>query len=764
MILENLKREAKRGMIEPPRTKAAYIPERLITLFNRMNQSKITCITAPAGYGKTTLVKHWSQMSKVSFTWWNMAQQTHLLEQMEHLLLNAHKQKRVIVLDNFHLLNQQSIVDMMKRLIVESHSRVKFIILSRNFLTEIKSMLDLHHASFHLMPDELKLTFQESAQWIEQQPGANLFDITEQQLQEIFDITDGCPKLLQIAYQNYCGEGIPLIDKKGRLAPLLEKYVIQEWMDSYPTEFWQQLQPIALTPYFSLELARDLVDINQASPIDSLEKHFLLKKMLVKNNWMYRFHPMVRAVMNERFQAGNKTKQDIMINISRFLGEEGLLKEAIEIALQSGHDELALNYIKEIGSEMLQLQEYSVLVDWFHHIDNHNLSRDKEALLLYQWASDMIKLNQGELDVHLIKNRKVDSWTKFISLNQGHIPFIRGQFGPGGNIQLFLDDQRKLDEDKEQKAFSPYFQLAFAEALYEINDLDAAQDHIENLWNYPVTNSQPGLSIPALWLDLLCYKQKGNINRVHYLTEEIYYRSLQTDSPIWRRIGHSIKIYTSMNEGFLEEAEEWLADQKGLLHLYWNEWTTFEYFIFARALLFFKEYEEASNLLNRMVTSTSIERSTGAHLERRILQTLTAIKLNHVDEAKKHLEESLEIGNKYGFKRAFLDEDPQLFSIFHLVENELPSHLQSFRTQLLQLANKEGLKDVKENPKTKDALTVREIEILNHIQQGHSNRVISNQMHITEGTVKGHIHRIFKKLGVKNRIQAVKKANEQLIF
>ncbi len=49
-------------------------------------------------------------------------------------------------------------------------------------------------------------------------------------------------------------------------------------------------------------------------------------------------------------------------------------------------------------------------------------------------------------------------------------------------------------------------------------------------------------------------------------------------------------------------------------------------------------------------------------------------------------------------------------------------------------------------------LTPREIEIMRLVAKGKSNREIGANLLITEGTVKIHLHNIYKKLGVCNRV------------
>lgn len=59
-----------------------------------------------------------------------------------------------------------------------------------------------------------------------------------------------------------------------------------------------------------------------------------------------------------------------------------------------------------------------------------------------------------------------------------------------------------------------------------------------------------------------------------------------------------------------------------------------------------------------------------------------------------------------------------------------------------------------------EPLSNRELEILQHIATGASNREIANALFIAEGTVKNHVTNILGKLNVRDRTQAALKAKE----
>ncbi|MDY0295229.1 MAG: helix-turn-helix transcriptional regulator [Acholeplasmataceae bacterium] len=111
---------------------------------------------------------------------------------------------------------------------------------------------------------------------------------------------------------------------------------------------------------------------------------------------------------------------------------------------------------------------------------------------------------------------------------------------------------------------------------------------------------------------------------------------------------------------------------------------------------------------------------------------------NDVQKAKVILEEAIEMYHK-----------KQLRAPFFLYPYQCESLIRKLDPTIYKRAPK--LDDI-------DALTNRELDILDLINQGKSNGEISNILFISEGTVKWHINHILAKLGVKNRVEALNKA------
>jgi LuxR family maltose regulon positive regulatory protein len=63
-----------------------------------------------------------------------------------------------------------------------------------------------------------------------------------------------------------------------------------------------------------------------------------------------------------------------------------------------------------------------------------------------------------------------------------------------------------------------------------------------------------------------------------------------------------------------------------------------------------------------------------------------------------------------------------------------------------------------------EPLSLREQEVLQLIEAGHSNQEIASKLFISIPTVKRHISNIYAKLGVKSRTQAIALKKELKLF
>jgi DNA-binding NarL/FixJ family response regulator len=76
----------------------------------------------------------------------------------------------------------------------------------------------------------------------------------------------------------------------------------------------------------------------------------------------------------------------------------------------------------------------------------------------------------------------------------------------------------------------------------------------------------------------------------------------------------------------------------------------------------------------------------------------------------------------------------------------------------LVVALAEELQDARERDRRAETLTAREVEVLQLLAFGHTNKDIAQQLFISSDTVKTHLEHIFEKLGTSDRTAAVAEA------
>jgi len=59
------------------------------------------------------------------------------------------------------------------------------------------------------------------------------------------------------------------------------------------------------------------------------------------------------------------------------------------------------------------------------------------------------------------------------------------------------------------------------------------------------------------------------------------------------------------------------------------------------------------------------------------------------------------------------------------------------------------------DPENREVLNAREMEILQLMSQGFSNKEIGEKIHFSQGTVKDYVHNILLKLNARNRVEAI---------
>jgi LuxR family maltose regulon positive regulatory protein len=135
-------------------------------------------------------------------------------------------------------------------------------------------------------------------------------------------------------------------------------------------------------------------------------------------------------------------------------------------------------------------------------------------------------------------------------------------------------------------------------------------------------------------------------------------------------------------------------------------------------------------------------------------------------QAVDYMIRAVELAIEPGFMTLFLEEGPELVPILTAVaDHEYSSdQVMKYARGLLQAFAERGQelpgRSILTSDQLREQLTPREMEVLQLIAAGHSNRAIADQLFIAVRTVKKHASNIYGKLGVGSRTQAVVRARE----
>lgn len=153
-----------------------------------------------------------------------------------------------------------------------------------------------------------------------------------------------------------------------------------------------------------------------------------------------------------------------------------------------------------------------------------------------------------------------------------------------------------------------------------------------------------------------------------------------------------------------------------------------------------------------------------------LLSAIACLKAGDEENALKEFEETLSIGEKYGYIRVFADEGQsvvELIKIYKEACKKEPSDHLIFDEEWMKKIRGNAIEVANRYPnylKTKQEeyanLTKTERQIVLLMSAGLPNEDIAVQMDKKEKTIKFHITNIFTKLRVKNRQQAINRARE----
>ena len=333
-----------------------------------------------------------------------------------------------------------------------------------------------------------------------------------------------------------------------------------------------------------------------------------------------------------------------------------------------------------------------------------------------------------------------------------------------------------LDEDART-----FYRLARMEYYIETDRLGAIpEEDMQMLVKAEEVSSVFHLNI--LWLLVRVQRFAYDEERQKQI-EQLEAQLINTEN---RERAEYVKAVGSLNitaYGSREYLAEWLKYTAALANEEVMEENIVLFYCQAKGYLLMNQYEKAGRLLDKMLPYLNAHRRSRIHAEVLFEKAVAEWNLGQHGQALKSVIESFLTNGRnryvmfyteYGVSgrevlEAYIDwmkhNSPEGWhrkkkynygSVLHMPEAD-------YLETILRKTRKEARHMQKHAEyQQKERLTMTETVILQYLVQGLTNAQICEEMNLKLPTVKGHIYNIYKKMGVKNRVQAVMRWKEMV--
>lgn len=434
---------------------------------------ELTLITAPAGYGKTTLLSEWTMTLHQPVAWLSLDQRDNdparfwghtiaALKQAYHefdeqfvvrhiaeditgdsliaaLINELHhiSQTVIMIWDDFHMISDPTIRNSVVYLLERLPSHVHFYIASRIPPSLSLSRLRVKNALNRLEADDLCFKQQEITQFFVKHCGMLL---SNREIAIIQERTEGWPTAMRLAVMALPeqADSDALIQKVTGTERDISNYFFEEVFSRQSDTVQQFLMQTSILERMTNELCHAVTDIiTSETNLQQLEENSLFLISLDEHQEWYRYHHLFQTFLVKQLKKSQPLEwEKLHIRAGKWLEDNGYPQEAVEHYLASSSFEYALTLLEKLVPDLM-FKEWKTLGDWLHAIPN-KLLFTKPMMLLTKLAAQYLSgqietATEGYWQVmHTLKESETSLPLKVRQTLQAGLPFLSA-------FRLFLD-------------------------------------------------------------------------------------------------------------------------------------------------------------------------------------------------------------------------------------------------------------------------------------------------------------------------------------
>ena len=419
----------------PPRPKVVVRPR----LFARLNEGlhrKLTLISAPAGFGKTTLVSEWlaapTGLQKQPVAWLSLdegdsdptrflaylvaALQTIASNFGEGLLAMLHSpqpppteailttllneitiipDKFILILDDYHVIEAREVDHVLTYLLEHLPPLMHVVITTREDPPLPLARYRARGQLTELRANDLRFSTSEAAEFLNQVMGLK---IAPQEIAALESQTEGWIAGLQLAalsmqdhedvsgfIRAFTGDHRYIVD-----------YLVEEVLQRQPNGVRSFLLQTAILDRLSGPLCSAVTGQNDSKLLlEALERgNFFVVPLDDKRHW-YRYHHLFADVLNTHLLA-EQPDQVVTLHrrASEWYAENGLPADAIRHALATNDFERAADLVELVGPSMRKSRQEVTLLGWLQALPNELLHH--RPVLSVHYAATLLYIGKLE--------------------------------------------------------------------------------------------------------------------------------------------------------------------------------------------------------------------------------------------------------------------------------------------------------------------------------------------------------------------------------